>query len=396
MIINSSAVGMAANTVQRTRYTENNESLIMNMGNGSIGYSTGSFENSYERAYSEQIYQENSQNSLLSGKDAETGQSGESFSGSDRVQADAAKNTAPGYVGRIHKNGADIGGDMVIQLRNYLFNFRNKLRVLAGRGLYGGLGAFGIGYRLYPYTFGNQMLNLSSGMGNVSVWRRMDSHSFTYQEQESMTFQTVGKAVTADGRTIEFNMELEMSREYTETVGELENTTVIMTDPLVISLNSNPVSVSDEKWKFDIDGDGKTDNISKLSEGAGYLVLDKNKDGIINNGTEMFGAKTGNGFAELADYDEDGNGWIDENDAVYKDLAVWIKDDRGNDKLVSVKDANVGAIYLGSAATDFALKSEQDNTYNAQIRRTGVYLTEDGQANTIQQLDMVNALIQVN
>lgn len=396
MIINSSAVGMAANTVQRTRYTENNESLIMNMGNGSIGYSTGSFENSYERAYSEQIYQENSQNSLLSGKDAETGQSGESFSGSDRVQADAAKNTAPGYVGRIHKNGADIGGDMVIQLRNYLFNFRNKLRVLAGRGLYGGLGAFGIGYRLYPYTFGNQMLNLSSGMGNVSVWRRMDSHSFTYQEQESMTFQTVGKAVTADGRTIEFNMELEMSREYTETVGELENTTVIMTDPLVISLNSNPVSVSDEKWKFDIDGDGKTDNISKLSEGAGYLVLDKNKDGIINNGTEMFGAKTGNGFAELADYDEDGNGWIDENDAVYKDLAVWIKDDKGNDKLVSVKDANVGAIYLGSAATDFALKSEQDNTYNAQIRRTGVYLTEDGQANTIQQLDMVNALIQVN
>ncbi len=393
MIINSSAVGMAANTLQRTRYAENNESLTMNMGNGSIGYSAGSFENSYERAYSERTYQENSQNSRLSGKDTKTRRYGERVLGNDRVQADAAKKTAPGYIGRIRANETDIEGNMVIQLRNYLFNFRNKLSMIAGRGLYGGLGTFGRGYRFYPYTFGNQMLNLSSGMGNVSVWRRLDSHSYTYQEQESMTFETVGKAVTADGRTIEFNMELEMSREYTETVGALEDTTVIMTDPLVISLDSNPVSVSDEKWKFDIDGDGKTDNISKLSEGAGYLVLDKNKDGIINNGTEMFGAKTGNGFAELADYDEDGNGWIDENDAVYKDLAVWIKDDKGNDKLVSMKDANVGAIYLGSAATDFALKSEKDNTYNAQIRRTGVYLTEDGQANTIQQLDMVNALI---
>lgn len=395
MIIQSSAVGMAANTVQRTRYTENNESLIMNMGNGSIGHSAGSFEDSYERAYSERTYQENSQNSQLSDKEAATKQSGERILGNDHVQADAAQQIAPGYAKGIRMSGigTDAAGNMILQLRNYLFNFRNKLSMMSRRSLYGGLGVFGRGFSFYPYAYGNQMLNLSSGTGNVSVWRRLESHSYTYQEQESMTFETVGKALTADGRTIEFNMELEMSREYTETVACLEDTTVIMTDPLVINLDSNPVSVSDEKWKFDIDGDGKTDNISKLSEGAGYLVLDKNKDGVINNGTEMFGAKTGNGFAELADYDEDGNGWIDENDAVYKDLAVWIKDDKGNDKLVSMKDANVGAIYLGSAATEFALKSEQDNTYNAQIRRTGVYLTEDGKANTIQQLDLVNALI---
>lgn len=392
MIIQSSAVGMAANTVQRTRYTENNESLIMNMGNGSIGHSAGSFENSYERAYSERTYQENSR---LSDKDAATKQSGEKVLGDNRVQADAAQKLAPGDARGVRMSGigTDAAGNLILQLRNYLFNFRNKLSMMSRRSLYGGLGVFGRGLSFYPYSYGNQTLNLSSGTGNVSVWRRLESRSYTYQEQESMTFETVGKALTADGRTIEFNMELEMSREYTETVASLEDTTVIMTDPLVINLDSNPVSVSDEKWKFDIDGDGKTDNISKLSEGAGYLVLDKNKDGIINDGTEMFGAKTGNGFAELAGYDEDGNGWIDENDAVYKDLAVWIKDDKGNDRLVSMKDANVGAVYLGSAATEYALKSEQDNTYNAQIRRTGIYLTEDGKANTIQQLDMVNALI---
>ena len=130
-----------------------------------------------------------------------------------------------------------------------------------------------------------------------------------------------------------------------------------------------------------------------LSKGAGFLAFDKNEDGKINNGTELFGAKTGNGFTELAEYDEDGNGWIDENDEIYSKLSVWIKDDTGNDKLIGLKQANVGAIYLANLSTDFSMKSERDNSHNAQLRRTGMYLTEDGMSNTIQQLDMVNSLI---
>ena|GEM_PF-3881516 len=92
-------------------------------------------------------------------------------------------------------------------------------------------------------------------------------------------------------------------------------------------------------------------------------------------------------------YDDDGNGWIDENDKIYKDLAVWVKDDAGHDKLISLKEANVGAMYLGSVSSEYSLKSEKDNEYNAEIRRSGMYLTEDGRARSVQQLDMVNALI---
>ena len=93
------------------------------------------------------------------------------------------------------------------------------------------------------------------------------------------------------------------------------------------------------------------------------------------------------------EYDEDGNGWIDENDSIYDKLSVWVKDDSGNDKLIGLKTANVGAIYLQNVASEYALKSKTDNSYNAQIRRSGVYLSEDGQAKSIQQLDMVKALI---
>ena len=52
-------------------------------------------------------------------------------------------------------------------------------------------------------------------------------------------------------------------------------------------------------------------------------------------------------FSELAEYDSDGNGWIDENDEVYDQLKVWVKDENGKDKLLSLKEANVGAICLG-------------------------------------------------
>ena len=44
-----------------------------------------------------------------------------------------------------------------------------------------------------------------------------------------------------------------------------------------------------------------------MLNGSGYLALDKNGDGTINDGSELFGTRNGDGFADLAQYDEDGN-----------------------------------------------------------------------------------------
>ena len=73
--------------------------------------------------------------------------------------------------------------------------------------------------------------------------------------------------------------------------------------------------LSDQTFYFDLDADGEEEEISML-KGSGYLALDKNEDGIINDGSELFGTGNGDGFADLARYDEDGNGWIDENDSI--------------------------------------------------------------------------------
>ena len=68
---------------------------------------------------------------------------------------------------------------------------------------------------------------------------------------------------------------------------------------------------------------------------------------MINDGNELFGTKSGDGFKDLAKYDKDRNGWIDEADDIFDDLRIWTKDEQGNDKLLTLKEAGVGAIYLG-------------------------------------------------
>ena len=103
-------------------------------------------------------------------------------------------------------------------------------------------------------------------------------------------------------------------------------------DPLVINFNGSAAQLTSTKFSFDIDTDGTTENISFAAPGSGFLALDKNHDGKINDGSELFGPASGNGFKELAAYDQDGNQWIDENDAVFSRLKVWSKDGEGKDR----------------------------------------------------------------
>ena len=116
--------------------------------------------------------------------------------------------------------------------------------------------------------------------------------------------------------------------------------------------------------------------------------MDKNGDGIINDGSELFGTKSGDGFKDLMIYDEDGNGWIEENDEIFSKLLIWSKDENGNDELYHLKEAGVGAICLQKASTDFSLNSLKNNQANGQIRSTGIFLYENGNVGTMQQLDL--------
>lgn len=202
-----------------------------------------------------------------------------------------------------------------------------------------------------------------------------------HYEEEETKFYSEGTVKTADGRSISFDIEAVMSRRFEEYAKvQIDYRKAAMVDPLVINLEDNTAEVKEQKFLFDIDADGELDNISILSEMSGFLALDKNGDGKINDGSELFGTKSGDGFRDLAVFDMDGNGWIDENDPIFNKLRIWTKTADGQDKLVGLGVAGVGAIYLGNLSTEFTLK-------DAQIRKTGIYLKENGEAGTIQHVD---------
>lgn len=231
----------------------------------------------------------------------------------------------------------------------------------------------------------NSGFNQSIGQGTAVFIRTEGVHIMA--ESEYTSFSSTGSVKTADGREINFNVELEMSRSFMEANAFEKTETIMMRDPLVINMGTNTASVTDQKFRFDIDADGEIDEISFLSKGSGFLALDKNDDGVINDGSELFGTKSGNGFKDLAAYDEDGNGWIDEADSIFKNLKIWTKDENGKDELIGIGKAGVGAIYLGNVSTQFSLNEQQTNQTNAEIKKMGMFLKESGEAGTIQHVD---------
>ena len=209
--------------------------------------------------------------------------------------------------------------------------------------------------------------------------------SETRYESEQTSFSASGVIKTADGREIGFNLDLAMKREYlSETNVSLRAGDAVKKDPLVINFNGMAAELTDTRFNFDIDADGTSEKVASLGAGSGYLALDKNHDGTINSGAELFGTKTGNGFTELAAYDQNRDGWIDEQDAVFSQLKVW---QGGSGGLTSLKDAGVGAINLASQQTPFALK-DSNNQLLGDVRATGIYVKENGTVGTVQQLDL--------
>lgn len=233
-------------------------------------------------------------------------------------------------------------------------------------------------------TAGDQAASQPAGYG--VEYERHETH----YEAEQTQFQAQGIVKTADGREIAFKLQLSMSREYlqqNDVSVRLGDAARQAKDPLVINFNGSAAQLTATKFSFDLDADGSAENISFVSPGSGFLALDKNQDGKINNGSELFGPASGNGFSELAAYDQDGNQWIDENDAVFSQLRVWSKDAQQNDHLATLKEAGVGALYLGNVATEFSHKNA-DNQLNAQVRSSGIYLNENGSLGSLQQIDL--------
>lgn len=209
------------------------------------------------------------------------------------------------------------------------------------------------------------------------------------EETEHITFRAQGLIRTADGREIRLHVDLAMFRSYREESSvSLRAGDAVRKDPLVINFDGTAAQLQNRRFSFDLDADGSPEQVPLLTGSHGYLALDRNGNGKIDNGKELFGPSSGDGFAELAEYDSDGNGWIDDNDPVFAQLRIWMQDDKGGGTLDTAKSHGVGALYLGRAETPFAL-NDSANRELGVVRSTGIYLAENGDAGSLQQIDLM-------
>jgi len=245
------------------------------------------------------------------------------------------------------------------------------------------------------FLLGQQALTVSrAALGGDTVAEPQGSVSVQagqylfYSESETRSFASSGSITLENGESIDFTLSLRQSQsrsyEYSELVQIQERP---MTDPLVINFGSSTAQLTDSLFEFDVNGDGKTGEFASLGSGSGYLVFDRNGNGKVDDGSELFGPKSGSGFSELAAFDDDGNRWIDANDDVFSQLQVWVQTAGGDEELRSLKDVGVQALYVDSADDRFTLTNPQGVPLG-QIKASGIYLTTDGEVRTLEELDL--------
>ena len=171
-------------------------------------------------------------------------------------------------------------------------------------------------------------------------------------------------------------------------------------DPLALDLDGNGIrTVAANQFSgslFDHNGDGIRTASGWVGKEDGLLVYDRNGDGIINNGSELFGDATrlknggtaAHGFAALADLDDNGDGKIDAADKAFSSLRVWR--DLNQDgisqegELLTLEQAKVRSLSTSFRNTNRSLGD--GNT----LAQEGSYTTTDGQTRQMGDLLLAN------
>ena len=140
--------------------------------------------------------------------------------------------------------------------------------------------------------------------------------------------------------------------------------------PIILDLNGDGVrtlAVS-EGVQFDLLADGQKIKTGWVSSSDGLLVLDRNQDGQINDGAELFGTSTilangqkaSDGYAALREFDTNHDGLISNLDADYADLRVWV--DANSDAVVDAGELNaLSAMDVAKISLNVSAGTQLDN-----------------------------------
>ncbi len=232
--------------------------------------------------------------------------------------------------------------------------------------------------KLYPNNSSNNGQSMTNPYStNNNEWGFVYESKEEYYEKTTMDFSAEATIKTANGE-FKINLNLSYSSEFYQrnetrinAYGRGENSFLVDMQKEKGNFDNVP---KDMGFEFDVNKDKSNSDISTLQNNVSYLALDKNGNDNIDDGNELFGVKTGDGFGELRKYDEDGNNWIDENDSIFNDLRIWEKKANGESSLITLAEAGIGAIYLS-------------NVSSVNGGQSSIFLKENGDAGVIGSVD---------
>jgi hypothetical protein len=130
-------------------------------------------------------------------------------------------------------------------------------------------------------------------------------------------------------------------------------------DPLALDLNGNGLETTglSNGVHFDINADGLLDQTSFISGGDAFLALDANGNGLIDNGGELFGDQHGddNGYLALARFDDNHDGVINRDDAIFQQLRLFTMNSEGTQQLHTLEESGIVSLSLSHRQSDIAL-----------------------------------------
>lgn len=101
-------------------------------------------------------------------------------------------------------------------------------------------------------------------------------------------------------------------------------------DPIILDLGGNGVNLTPlatSNALFDLHGTGFAVHTGWVGPDDGFLVVDRNGDGIVNGISELFGNAEIGGFAALSALDSNGDGVINALDPEFASLKLWVDAD---------------------------------------------------------------------
>lgn len=180
---------------------------------------------------------------------------------------------------------------------------------------------------------------------------------------------------------------IEKMQEYIDEQKETET-------PLVIALTESGIFTlpDDDSIHFDHNNDEVKESTGWIDNNSAFLVFDKNKNGVIDNGNEMFGNNTSNisdGYAKhrfeaLSQYDSNQDNRIDKSDIIWSSLNLWIdKNIDGKtdaDELIKIECSGIESIDL-----NYKKNGVIDENGN-QILLTSTVIWNDGRHTEISDI----------